>query len=121
MGWKDFCRETNAHEICDEPCPRCEARAAEPEPLGKYIPTEEFRGRIVESSQEAVPLPPWAPASSHDAAVRAAAEALVKIVEGIDGAMRHGTWRDELGMRLKDTPEWVALYVALAQKPATDE
>ena len=36
--------------------------------------------------------------------------ALIEIVEGIKGAMDHGTWRDEKGMRLKDTPEWVAFY-----------
>ncbi len=39
---------------------------------------------------------------------------LKRIVEEIDGAMNHGTWRDEKGMRLKDTPEWVSAYVALA-------
>lgn len=39
---------------------------------------------------------------------------MINIVEGVDGAMNHGTWRDERGMRLKDTPEWVALYNAHA-------
>ena len=39
---------------------------------------------------------------------------LKRIVEEIDGAMNHGTWRDEKGMRLKDTPEWVSAYAALA-------
>ena len=39
---------------------------------------------------------------------------LKRIVEEIDGAMNHGTWRDEKGMRMKDTPEWVSAYVALA-------
>jgi hypothetical protein len=43
---------------------------------------------------------------------------LKRIVEEIDGAMKHGTWRDEHGMRLKDTPEWVAFYNALAARPA---
>lgn len=48
--------------------------------------------------------------------VREAALGVKRIVEEIDGAMRHGDWRDEHGVRLKDTPEWVALYNALAQK-----
>ena len=56
---------------------------------------------------------------TENARLRAALEALVTIVEGIDGAMNHGTWRDDKGMRLKDTPQWVALYVALAT-PAPD-
>lgn len=42
-----------------------------------------------------------------------AALGMKRIVEEIDGAMNHGTWRDESGARLKDTPEWVALYNAL--------
>lgn len=46
--------------------------------------------------------------------VQEAAKSLKRIVEEIDGAMNHGTWRDERGMRLKDTPEWVALYNAIA-------
>lgn len=48
--------------------------------------------------------------------VREAALGMKRIVEEIDGSMRHGTWRDEHGVRLKDTPEWIALYNALAQK-----
>ena len=52
-----------------------------------------------------------APAVPDDVAI--AALRLSAIVEGITGAMRHGTWRDERGVRLKDTPEWVALYNAL--------
>lgn len=43
-----------------------------------------------------------------------AASGMRSIVEGIQGAMEHGTFRAEKGMRLKDTPEWVALYLALA-------
>lgn len=43
-----------------------------------------------------------------------AAKALKAIVEEIRGAMEHGTWRDGKGQRLKDTPEWVAFYNALA-------
>lgn len=38
---------------------------------------------------------------------------LRRIVEGIDGAMAHGTWRDDIGIRFKDTPEWVEAYNAL--------
>jgi hypothetical protein len=38
---------------------------------------------------------------------------LKRIVEEIDGAMDHGTWRDERGLRLKDTPEWVKFYNSL--------
>ncbi len=47
-----------------------------------------------------------------------AARGMKRIVEEIDGAMNHGTWRDERGMRLKDTPEWVALYNAISDHPA---
>jgi hypothetical protein len=43
-----------------------------------------------------------------------AALGMKRIVEEIDGAMKHGTWRDEKGMRLKDTPEWVRLYNAIS-------
>jgi len=43
---------------------------------------------------------------------------LKRIVEEVDGAMRHGTWRDAHGMRLKDTPEWVAFYNSLPARPA---
>jgi hypothetical protein len=39
---------------------------------------------------------------------------LKRIVEEIDGAMNHGTWRDDQGTRLKDTQEWVQFYNALA-------
>ncbi len=38
-------------------------------------------------------------------------KSLIEIVEGIKGSMEHGTWTDKNGMRLKDTPEWVAFYV----------
>lgn len=47
-------------------------------------------------------------------AMFAAVTGMVSIVEGIDGAMNHGAWRDERGMRIKDTPEWVSLYNAHA-------
>lgn len=43
-----------------------------------------------------------------------AATSMRDAVEGIQGAMEHGTWRDENGMRLKDTKAWVELYNALA-------
>lgn len=36
--------------------------------------------------------------------------ALVQIVEGVQGSMEHGTWRDEKGMRLKDTNAWALFY-----------
>jgi hypothetical protein len=39
--------------------------------------------------------------------------ALISIIEGIQGAMEHGDWRDQKGMRLKDTNEWVAFYTTL--------
>ena len=48
------------------------------------------------------------------AALVEAASGMKAIVEEIRGAMEHGSWRDDKGMRLKDTPEWVALYAALA-------
>jgi len=43
--------------------------------------------------------------------VSAPVEDLIDIVEGI-GGIQHGTWRDEQGHRLKDTPAWTAFYVA---------
>ena len=49
------------------------------------------------------------------------AAALIEIVEGIKGAMEHGTWRDDHGRRLKDTPEWVAFYVAVRRSMPTPE
>lgn len=52
-----------------------------------------------------------APAVPDDVVI--AALGLSVIVEGITGTMKHGTWRDDRGVRLKDTPEWVALYNAL--------
>jgi len=56
-----------------------------------------------------------AKARAEDAELIAASLSLKEIVEGVSGAMEHGTFRAEKGMRLKDTPEWVAFYVALAQ------
>jgi hypothetical protein len=38
---------------------------------------------------------------------------LIEIIEGVKGTVGHGTWRDDSGMRLKDTPEWVAFYVTV--------
>ena len=46
-----------------------------------------------------------------------AGNALRAIVEGIQN-LNHGTWRDEKGMRLKDTPEWVAFYNSLPSAAA---
>jgi hypothetical protein len=57
-----------------------------------------------------------------DPRVKALVEALSglkRIIEEIDGAMEHGTWRDDKGRRLKDTPEWVDAYNALAQLKET--
>lgn len=39
------------------------------------------------------------------------ADELNNIVEGV----RYRDWRDERGMRLKDTKEWCAFYVALCK------
>lgn len=47
-------------------------------------------------------------------ALLAAATGMISIVEGINNVMNHGVWRDERGIRLKDTPEWVSLYNAHA-------
>lgn len=43
----------------------------------------------------------------------ASAKSLIAIVEGIDGTMAHGVWRDQHGERLKDTGEWVDLYLSV--------
>ena len=60
-----------------------------------------------------------APLEAPDAGVVAelveAAKGLKAIVEEIRGAMEHGTWRDEKGQRLKDTPEWVTIHNAIAK------
>lgn len=50
-------------------------------------------------------------AAMPDTKALGAADALISIVDGI-GGLSHGTWRDEKGVRLKDTPEWVSFYVA---------
>lgn len=50
---------------------------------------------------------------AHSSPLIDASRRLLVIVEGINGAMNHGTWRDERGVRLKDTPEWVAFYNAV--------
>lgn len=54
--------------------------------------------------------------------VSAPVEDLIDIVEGI-GGIQHGTWRDEQGHRLKDTPAWAAFYVAArnAAAPVREE
>ncbi|PWE26685.1 hypothetical protein C4N9_20710 [Pararhodobacter marinus] len=54
-----------------------------------------------------------AAAKADAAKVLASGFSLIAIVEGVKGAIEHGTWRAEnTGGRLKDTPEWVAFYVA---------
>lgn len=58
------------------------------------------------------PTPPATSGADLDALVEVGS-GLRRIVEEIDGAMNHGTWRDEHGMRLKDTPEWVEFYNTL--------
>lgn len=51
-----------------------------------------------------------------------AGEALIGIVEGIDGAMTHGTWRAEKSnLRMKDTDEWVRFYCAVRARAAFRE
>lgn len=45
------------------------------------------------------------------AELETACENLIRIVEGIDGAMKHGTWRAERSnLRMKDTDEWTRFY-----------
>lgn len=62
-----------------------------------------------------------ATAEAGEDALAAALIGLRSIVEGIDGAMNHGTWRDENSLRLKDTSAWVAAYLALAAYEARRE
>jgi hypothetical protein len=54
--------------------------------------------------------------------LKEAADALIGIVEGINGAMTHGTWRAEKSnLRMKDTDEWVRFYNATRSlTPASD-
>ena len=51
-------------------------------------------------------------------ALHAAAQQLVRIVEGVSEP--HGGWRSKqrLGMRLKDTPEWALFYCAFKDTEA---
>jgi hypothetical protein len=43
--------------------------------------------------------------------VQEAVSGVIEIVEGVRGAMEHGTWRAERSnLRMKDTDEWVRLY-----------
>lgn len=65
--------------------------------------------------QEAIDSLPYGPEPD----LLVASKGLKRIVEEIDGTMNHGTWRDDHGRRLKDTPEWVAFYVSIsgAQEP----
>jgi hypothetical protein len=47
---------------------------------------------------------------------RDAVDGMISIVEGVQGALQHGTFRAESsGIRLKDTPEWVAFYLMAAR------
>ncbi len=47
--------------------------------------------------------------------LREAGLGLKSIVEGIQGAVEHGTWRAERSnLRMKDTDEWVTFYNVLA-------
>lgn len=55
------------------------------------------------------------PSDTPASAAKGEAVALIEIVEGIRGALNHGTWVDANGRRLKDTPEWAAFYVAQRQ------
>ena len=62
-----------------------------------------------------------APEAREGEAWRTTCEILIDIVEGI-GGIQHGTWRDEKGMRLKDTPAWAAFYVAVrTAAPSADK
>lgn len=53
------------------------------------------------------------PVSERERELEGAADDLVGVVERIEGAVRHGTWRNESGERLKDTPEWARFYLAV--------
>jgi hypothetical protein len=77
---------------------------------------QELERRIVAAfDQMAALYAQLAAAQNERDAIVAAGGALVRIVEGIEGAVKHGTFRAEKGMRLKDTPEWVAFYNTLAK------
>lgn len=80
---------------------------------GGFYLTEQDAKAAAQADYEARVRSALAPAPAVPDDVEIAALGLSAIVEGITGAMRHGTWRDERGVRLKDTPEWVALYNAL--------
>ncbi len=70
-----------------------------------------YHGLMGRTIQPLYPHP--APASDE---LLEAATALVGIVEGV-GVLNHGKWSDEHGLRLKDTPEWVAFYIAKHKGP----
>lgn len=49
-----------------------------------------------------------------------ALDGLMQAVEGVGGALEYGTFRGEKsGQRFKDTPEWVAFYVAWSRVKAS--
>ena len=75
--------------------------------------------RLIVSAAEAVVVAWRARALDAEAEVerlRAVANDLNGIVEGLDGTMTYGTWRAErTGSRLKDTKEWMSFYTALVR------
>ena len=87
---------------CDQAADRIEALTAERERLQKDAKAHEKEIAVWSENYAALER------------LRDACYGLRSIVEGIDGAMNHGVWRDENGRRLKDTPEWVRFYNATA-------
>lgn len=84
-------------------------RAIDPNHPGWFIYGDPAKAEAPEGAEPLYLHP--APAVPDDVPI--AVGGLIAIVEGITGAMKHGTWRDKNGVRLKDTPEWVALHNAL--------
>ena len=80
-----------------------------------FAESTEHRAKVEDKRTARVLAALEAPDAGVVAELVAAAKALKSIVEEIQGAMQHGTWRDEKGQRLKDTPEWVTLYNSLAK------
>lgn len=76
--------------------------------------TSQFLLNAIEKARAAVAAPPTP--VSHVSGLLETAKGLKRLVEEIDGTMNHGTWRDDRGMRLKDTPEWVAFYNAISRE-----
>lgn len=87
-----------------------------------HAPESEAHPQIEYRRADLAPTLSAALALPEIAALVEASAGLKSIVEGIQGAMEHGTWRAEgSNLRMKDTDEWVTFYNALSALRAARE